>query len=191
MCWVALDRVIKLAERGDLKVPLERFRRNRDALAATIESRGFDEVRGAYVGELDGGHGGAADAAVLLMAPAGYGDPDGERLRGTLRLVMHELDRDGLLARYPDGFDGNPSREGAFGICMAWAIESMVRQGDVADAGRALDRLGVTANDVGLFAEEYDVEAKTSLGNFPQAFTHAGFIAAALAVEQAGMEVAR
>ena len=191
MCWVALDRVIRLAEDGHLEIPLERFRKNREMLAATIEARGFSEAHGSYVGELDGGHDCAADAAVLLMAPAGYGDPASERLRGTLRWVTRELGRDGLLARYPAGFDGDPSLEGAFGICLSWAIEWMVRQGDVDDARYALERYSETANDVGLFAEEFDVEAKISLGNFPQAFTHAGFIAAALAIEHASTEIVR
>ena len=191
MCWVALDRVIKLAEDGRMKIPLERFRKNRDALAATIETRGFNQACGAYVGELDGGDDCAPDAAVLLMAPAGYGDPASQRMRSTLVWIMRELGRDGLLARYPAGFDGDPSIEGAFGICLSWAIESMVRQGDLDDATRALDRYAETANDLGLFAEEYDVLTGSSLGNFPQAFSHAGFVAAALAIEKAGTEVAR
>ncbi len=189
MCWVALDRLIRLGEQGRVEIPLERFRRNRDALAALIEERGFSEDVGAYVGEIGGGAAGGADAAVLLMGFVGY--EGGERLRGTLRWLMRELGRDGLLARYPTGFDGFDSREGTFGICLSWAVVLMARQGDGADAARALDRLAETANDVGLFAEEYDEQAKASLGNFPQAFTHAGYIAAALAVERAGPETAR
>ncbi len=183
MCWVALDRVIKLAELGHMKIPMARFRKNRDLLVAAIEERGFSKTLCAYVGELDGEEAGAPDAAVLLMAPAGFGDPFDHRLRGTLAWIKRELGRDGLLARYPAGFDGDPSIEGAFGICLSWAIEAMVRQGDIEDATRALERYARTANDVGLFAEEYDVEARSSLGNFPQAFTHAGYIAAALAIE--------
>ena len=191
MCWVALDRVIRLAEEGRVKIPLSRFRENRAALAETIEVRGFNAAIGAYTAELDSGHEGAPDAAVLLMAATGYGDPTSGRLRGTLSFVQRELGRDGLLARYPAGFDGNPSMEGAFGICLSWAIEAMIRQGDIDDADRALDRYAETANDVGLFAEEYDANLKLSLGNFPQAFTHAGFITAALAMQRPAMEVVR
>ncbi len=184
MCWVALDRLIKLAEEGKVEIPLARFRANRAALAALVEERGYSEALGSYVAEIDGGAP-AADAAVLLMGVVGFGDLRSERLRGTLRWVEQQLGRDGLYARYAEGFDGDPSREGAFGICMSWAIESIAGQGDVADAVRALDRFAATANDLGLFAEEYDAEKRSSLGNFPQAFTHAGFISAALAVQRA------
>ena len=168
-----------------MTIPIARFRQNRDAIVAIIEERGFSEAVGAYVAEIDSGVDVVPDAAVLLMGFAGYGDPGSERVRGTLRWVMRELGRDGLLARYPTGYDGDRSREGAFGICLAWAIVVMAGLGDVDDAIRALDRYAETANDVGLFAEEYDAEAKISLGNFPQAFTHAGYIAAALAIERA------
>ena len=182
MCWAALDRLIKLSEQGHVRIPHERFRANRDALAKAIEERGYDEARGVYVGELDKQAEAVPDAAVLLMGPIGFGDPGSERLGRTLRWLTSELGRDGLYARYPTGFDGMSSREGAFGICLSWAIEVMVAQGEHDRAVLALERFAETANDLGLFAEEYDVEHKMSLGNFPQAFTHAGYISAALAV---------
>lgn len=191
MCWVALDRVIRLAEEGRVRVPIDRFRANRDALVAAIETRGFSEDFGSYVGELDTGSNGAPDAAILLMGFVGYGDPAGERQRGTLRWITQEVGREGLYARYREGFDGDFSREGAFGICLSWAIEMMALQGDREGAARALDRYAETATDLGLFAEEYDVETKSSLGNFPQAFTHAGYIAAALAVERGAASMVR
>lgn len=185
MCWVALDRLIRLADDGLVKIPVERFRANRDAIAAAIEERGYSEALGAYVAELGTGLEGEPDAAVLVIGSVGFTDARCERLAGTLRWITGALGRDGLYARYRTGFDGDPSREGAFGICLAWAIEVMVGQRDLDAAARALDRFGETANDLGLFAEEYDAETKTSLGNFPQAFTHAGYIAAALSVERA------
>ena len=185
MCWAALDRLVRLGERGLVRIPLERFRENRDALRATIETRGFSERHGSYVAELDGEGEGVADASLLLMGWVGYGDPRRERLRSTLRWITEELGRGGLYDRYPDGYDGDASREGAFGICSAWAADLMARQGDLDGAERALDRLAATANDVGLFAEEFDPERGIALGNFPQAFTHAGLITAALVVEAA------
>ena len=185
MCWAALDRLVRLAERDLVRIPLERFRDNRDALRTTIETRGFSERHGSYVAELDDDGEGVADASLLLMGWVGYGDSRRERLRSTLRWITEKLGRGGLYDRYPNGYDGDASREGAFGICSAWAADLMARQRDLDGAGRALDRLAATANDVGLFAEEFDPEREIALGNFPQAFTHAGLITAALAVETA------
>jgi GH15 family glucan-1,4-alpha-glucosidase len=190
MCWAALDRVIKLSERGLLRIPAARFRTNREAIERTIESRGYNNRHQSYVAELDGED--AADASVLLMGWVGYGDVRSSRLLSSRNWIMHQLERNGLYDRYPHGFDGEKSREGCFSICSAWAVDLMARQGDLAGAKKVFTRLAETANDLGLFAEEYDPENETSLGNFPQAFTHSGLITAALAIqraEQAGLEV--
>ncbi len=185
MCWAALDRLVRLGEQGLGHIPLELFRQNRDAIAAVIEAQGFSERLGSYVAELDGGDAGVADASLLLMGWVGYGDPTRQRLRSTMVRLTEALGRDGLYSRYPHGFDGEVSREGTFGICSAWAADLLARQGDLAGANQVLDRLAGTANDVGLFAEEFDPDEAIALGNFPQAFTHAGLITAALAIEAA------
>ena len=183
MCWAALDRLIRLGERKLVKIPLERFRKNRDLIAAAIEGRGFNEAAKSYVAELDGKP--VADASILLMGWVGYGDIQSPRLLSTLNWVRNTLGRDGLFDRYPEGFDGNASREGTFSICSAWATDLMARQGNIEGAQQAFDRLAATANDVGLFSEECDPKSGLSLGNFPQAFTHSGLITAALAITAA------
>ena len=185
LCWATLDRLVRLAERGLVRIPIDRFRQNRDRLADLIERRGFSSEQGAYLAELDGDHGAAADASILLMGWAGYGDPRGDRLLGTLDRVIETLGRDGLIARYPTGYDGVSSREGTFGACSAWAAILAARGGDVDRTRSILERLVETGNDVGLFSEEYDVENALALGNVPQAFTHAGFITATLELREA------
>ena len=130
MCWAALDRLVRLGERGLVRIPLQRFRENRDAIQAMIETHGFSEQHGSYVAELDGGGEGIPDASLLLMGWVSYGDPGRERLRSTMRWITAELGRDGLYNRYPPGFDGEASQEGTFGICSAWAADLMARQGE-------------------------------------------------------------
>ncbi len=186
MCWAALDRLIRLGERGAVTIPLERFRQNREALRATIETRGYNEEIGSYVAELDGEA--MLDASVLLMGMTGFGDPRRDRLIATARRLADALSEQNLYRRYQDGFDHDASREGTFGICSAWAADLFARQGDLASARRVFASLAATANDVGLFAEEYDPATGVSLGNFPQAFTHAGVIAAALSIAAAERE---
>ncbi len=182
MCWTALDCLIRLHERGCLHVDAAGFRRERDAIAQTVEVRGFNERLGSYVSELEGDR---VDAALLLMACLGYKEPDDARMRSTFDKIEERLGRCGLLFRYEDGVDGLPSREGAFGICSFWAVDNLARRGDLDAAERAFDHVLSFANDVGLFAEEIDVETGAALGNFPQAFTHVGLINAAMALATA------
>jgi GH15 family glucan-1,4-alpha-glucosidase len=182
MCWTALDCLIKLHERGSLRVDATGFRRERDAIAQTVEVSGFNERLGSYVSELEGER---VDAALLLMACMGYKEPNDVRMRSTFDKIEERLGRCGLLFRYEDGVDGLPSPEGAFGICSFWAVDNLARRGDLDAAERAFDHILSFANDVGLFAEEIDVETGAALGNFPQAFTHVGLINAAVALAAA------
>jgi GH15 family glucan-1,4-alpha-glucosidase len=179
MCWTALDSLLKLHERGHVRVDVEIFRRERDEIGRTIETLGFNETLGSYVGELDGNW---LDAALLLMGCLGYQHPTHPRMRTTFERLQERLGCNGLLYRYEEGTDHLPSREGAFGICSFWAIDNLARRGDLEAAERAFDHILSFANDVGLYAEEIDPETGAPLGNFPQAFTHVGLINAAMAL---------
>ena len=179
MCWAALDSIVKLAERGLVRLEASRFRAERDPVAEAIETRGFNEALGSYVSEFEGDR---VDAALLLMGCLGYKDPRETRMRGTFDLIHRRLGHNGLLYRYEQGYDRLPPGEGAFGICSFWAVDNLAKRGDLARAEEAFAHLLSFANDVGLFAEEIDPETGGALGNFPQAFTHVGLINAALAI---------
>jgi GH15 family glucan-1,4-alpha-glucosidase len=185
MCWVALDRLLRLEQKG--AVPLgamtAEFRRQRQAIEETIEQRGFNSAIGSYTAELEGGH---VDASLLLIPCVGYRPAHDPRVVSTYERIWQRLGHDGLLDRYERGYDQLGSREGAFGICGFWAAHHLACRGDVGGAKRLFERLYAFANDLGLFGEEIDVESGAALGNFPQAFTHVGLINAAIAIEQAG-----
>ena len=125
------------------------------------------------------------DASVLLMTSVGYKRADDPRVRSTFDLICARLGSGGLLLRYAHDTDGLEGHEGAFGICSFWAIEQLAERGDLVRAQQQIDELLSFANDVGLFAEEIDMQSGEALGNFPQAFTHVGLINAALAIEKA------
>ena len=182
MCWVALDRLIKLREHGHLRIPVERLVQTRAAIREAIERHGYNESLQSYVSVFDGDD---VDASLLLLARYGYADPAAARMRHTCARIHERLGRDGLLYRYLAHNDGLPPGEGAFGICSFWAVDSLARQGDVAGAAQLFERVLSHANDVGLFAEEIDPQHGTLLGNFPQSFTHVGLIDAALTLTQA------
>jgi GH15 family glucan-1,4-alpha-glucosidase len=176
MCWVALDRLLRLHAAGLLHVPAARLARERDAIGEEIERHGFDPALQSYVSVLGGD---TLDAALLQLGRYGYADPASPRMRGTLAAVHARLGRNGLLYRYRED-DGLAPGEGAFGICSFWAVTAQALGGDRRGAAAAFERLLGYANDVGLFAEEIDPATGAALGNFPQAFTHVGLIDAAL-----------
>jgi GH15 family glucan-1,4-alpha-glucosidase len=184
MCWVALDRLIALARRGTLELDQHALRRERDEIREAIESRGYDERVGSYVGYFGDS---SADASLLLMLRYGYVEPGDERMRSTHRYITEQLSENGLLFRYPPGqrYDGVDGSEHAFVACNFWEVDYLARNGEVDAATWLFERLLALANDVGLYAEQVDARSGEAFGNFPQAFSHSGLVTAALAIEQA------
>jgi GH15 family glucan-1,4-alpha-glucosidase len=153
------------------------WRGARDELREAVESRGYDGRRRTFVqafGRAD------LDAALLRLPSVGFLEWDDERMVGTVDAIRDALDLDGLLRRY-DADDGLPE-EGAFLPCSFWLVTCLARQGRTAEAREAFERVASTANELGLFAEEYDPAAGRMLGNFPQALTHLSHVEAALAL---------
>ncbi|MEJ2216966.1 MAG: glycoside hydrolase family 15 protein [Gemmatimonadota bacterium] len=181
MCWVGLDHLIRMHEDGFLRVPVDRYRAERNAIRQMVESRGWNEKLGSYVSELDGDR---LDASLLMLSLYGYAEAGDERMRSTCDRIYDALGRrDCLLFRYaPDHAD--VSDQGAFGICSFWGVEALARRGDDQRAREKFDQVLAFANDVGLMAEEIDPETGAALGNFPQAFTHVGLINAAVTLRR-------
>jgi GH15 family glucan-1,4-alpha-glucosidase len=176
MCWVALDRLVALHERGHVRAPVDRYRRERDEIRRDVESHAWDAALDSYVATYDDRQ---MDASLLQLGFVGFADPSGERMKGTRRAVDASLARSDLVYRYL-GDDGLPGKEGAFGICSFWAVEALALEGQIDEAIRRFESLLTRANDVGLYSEEIDPASGDLLGNFPQAFTHTGLIGAAL-----------
>ena len=185
MCWVAIDRALALHARIGLPVDAAALDRERDALRADIDAHGYDAALGSYVGAYGARE---ADASLLLMPRLGYLAADDPRMLGTLRHVERELGVGPLLYRYPPGpaYDGVEGRDNPFLMCSFWRVECLARLGRLDEAHTLLEQLLALRSPAGLLAEEADAERFTPLGNYPQAFSHAGLIAAALALEAAG-----
>jgi GH15 family glucan-1,4-alpha-glucosidase len=182
LCWVALDRLVRLREDGAIHLGRRRlrsFEAARDAIRAEVEARGWNEAQESYTDLLDGAR---ADASLLLLSWYEFHPPTHPRLRATRARIRESLDAGGgLLFRNPT----DRSRgEGAFGICSFWDVEHLARGGAMADAAVLFDQVLGYQNDVGLFGEQIDPRDGSALGNFPQAFTHVGVISAALALEE-------
>ncbi|MCC6173921.1 MAG: glycoside hydrolase family 15 protein [Chloroflexi bacterium] len=181
LCWVALDRLVRMHEAGTIRVCVDEMRAERDAIRAAVEAHGFNEGLGSYTRTFDGSD---LDASLLTLPLYGYVDGADPRMRSTYARIRERLGRGALMYRYREVDDGLPLGEGAFGITSFWGIECLARGGDLAGAAAAFEELLACANDVGLFAEEIDPETGAALGNFPQAFTHVGLINAALTLAE-------
>jgi len=176
MCWVAIDRGVRLAEdRGDDK-RAARWRPVADEIKAEVLAQGVSErkvFRQHY--ETDD-----LDAALLLIPIMGFLPPDDERVRNTVLAIADELTEDGLVLRYrtestDTGFSGE---EGTFTICSFWLVSALAMVGETARARSLCEKLLSLAGPLLLYAEEIDTTTGQHLGNFPQAFTHLALIEA-------------
>jgi GH15 family glucan-1,4-alpha-glucosidase len=181
MCWVAIDRGLRLAEAGLRRAPVRRWRATCDEIRHAVETKGWSESRQSFVRAFETDD---LDASLLLLPSYGFVPYDDPRMVSTTDAVWNDLDDgNGLLLRYRSD-DGLPGREGAFVACTFWLAECLARQGRLAEAQRVFDRACGASNDIGLFAEEYDSAAAELRGNFPQGISHLSHVAAALALAE-------
>ena len=178
LCWVAIDRGIRLAGKRSLPAPLDRWLAARDAIYREIHEGFWNPKLGAFVGVKGTDR---MDAACLIMPLVRFISATDPRWLSTLRAVERRLVVDSLVRRYDiegpetDGLEGT---EGTFSICSFWYIECLSRAGDLLKARFLFEKMLGYANHVGLYAEEIGPSGE-QLGNFPQAFTHLALISAA------------
>jgi GH15 family glucan-1,4-alpha-glucosidase len=183
MCWVAVDRAIRLADRRSFPYPFDRWRATRDEIYADIYDNFWDPEQQAFVQ-----HKGTQtlDAATLLMPMVKFISSMDPRWLSTLRAIKGNLVEDSLVFRYRIGkaaADGLTGDEGTFNMCSFWYAEVLARSGDVQKARLVFEKMLGYANHLGLYAEELGPHGE-HLGNFPQAFTHLGLISAAYAIDR-------
>ena len=184
MAWVVFDSAIRLAEHADLDHPGDRWKRVRQQIFDQVCDQGYDPQRKTftqYYGSKE------LDASALVIPIVGFLPGDDERVTGTIDAVRAELGHDGFVSRYSTAQtdDGLPGSEGQFLACSFWLVSALALNGRVDEARTLFDRLLALSNDVGLFAEEYDVDRKRQIGNFPQAFTHLALVQAASLINRA------
>ncbi len=183
MCWVALDRAVRIAWNRSFPGTVDRWLSARDAVFTDIYENFWDAERGAFVQ-----HKGATwlDASSLLMPIVHFISFTDPRWLSHLKAVEDELVDDSLVYRYregqaaPDGLTGN---EGTFSMCSFWYVENLARCGRIEEARFYFEKMLGFANHLGLYSEQLGPTGE-HLGNFPQAFTHLALISAAIAVDR-------
>ena len=169
MCWVALDRAVKLSDRLGEGADPDRWARARDEIRTDILTQAWSEEAGAYAGAFGSD---ALDASVLMLPLVGFLDAKDPRMLATMDAVRDKLAKGAFVMRWEGDTAG-------FVICSFWMVECLAMAGRVEEAEQWFTQLAGHANDLGLFAEEIDPDTGQQLGNFPQAFSHVGLINAA------------
>lgn len=181
MCWVAIERTIRIARARGLPGDIVSWSRARDEIYDRIMTKSWNEDLKAFT-RVEGGT--TLDAGVLLMPMLKFLSPADPRFLHTLDAVERELVTDSLVFRYDPGSDGLDGEEGTFSICSFWYVEALTRAGRLRDAQLALEKMFTYANHVGLYAEQVSATGD-QVGNFPQAFTHLSLISAAINLDRA------
>ena len=179
MCWVALDRAIRLAAKRSLPGPTTQWMECRDRIALDIWTN-FRHPNHGYFVQSRGGT--ELDAALLMMPLVRFVSATDPVWLKTLDAISDQLRDDGMIYRYrsSDGLEGG---EGAFTTCIFWYAECLARAGRLDEAQLILTQAMSYANELGLFSEELDLRGE-ALGNFPQALTHLAFISAAFFIDR-------
>ena len=178
MCWVAVDRAVRLARKRSLPAPLDRWQAARDEIYMSVHRDLWHAEREAFV-QFEGGA--ALDASALVMPLVKFISPTDPRWVSTVKAITRDLATDALLYRYrveeafPDGLHG---ADGTFTMCSFWYVENLARMGDLKQARFLFEKVLSYGNELGLFSEQLDNDGR-SLGNIPQALTHLALISAA------------
>ena len=193
MCWVALDRALRLADKRSFPADRDRWLKARDLIYEEIMAKGWNQNREAFVQHYGSE---SLDAANLVMPLVFFLSPTDPRMLKTLDAINCPPEKGGLVSnslvyRYNTQLteDGLAGEEGTFNICTFWLVEALTRAGRVypgrLDEARLMfEQMLGYANHLGLYAEETGHSGE-ALGNFPQAFTHLALISAAFNLDRA------
>ena len=181
LCWVALERAVRLAQATKLEGDVNRWCAERDAVRSAILEHGYNASDGVFTQVLGGR---ALDASALLIPLVGLLPATDERVRSTVTRIREHLTANGLVYRYVDA-DGVPGGEATFAICTFWLVSNLALQGQVDQACKLFEQVTSFGSDLGLLSEQIDPASGELLGNYPQGFTHLALIHAALTIARA------
>lgn len=176
MCWVALDRGVRIASLLDKPGYCELWQKEADEIRKDVFEQGWKEEIQSFSQTYDNL---ALDSSLLLMEPYGFIQADDVRYIKTVDAVKKALFHKGLMYRYNSADDfGMPSS--AFTICTFWLIQALFVTGRKDEARLLFDEILKYSNHLGLFSEDIDFDTKEQLGNFPQAYSHLALVKTAI-----------
>lgn len=179
MCWVALDRAIKIANAFSYPYDFLKWNIVRNEIYEDVYQNYWNEKKQAFVQSKGSDN---LDASALLMPILNIISPHSERWKSTMDAIDRELRSDVLVYRYrehQDEIDGLKGKEGTFTMCSFWFVECLALSGQTERAKENFEKMLGYANHLGLYSEQLGMKGE-HLGNFPQAFTHLALISAAI-----------
>lgn len=184
MCWVALDRGIRLAKALGKPVDLQRWQQARRAIRRDVLARSWNEQVGSFVQSYGSD---VLDASVLFMPMVGFLPAKDPLMESTILRIQQELAANGLVRRYLpwQADNGLGTDEGTFTMCTFWLVGCLIQLGRLEEAQRLFERVISLSNHVGLFSEVVDPQSGEFLGNYPQALTHIALIHTARNLDRA------
>tara|TARA_B100000959_G_scaffold285611_1_gene360916 strand:+ start:71 stop:805 length:735 start_codon:yes stop_codon:yes gene_type:complete len=184
MCWVALDRGLRIASKRSFPADHERWTNVRDQIYEDVMEKAWNQELKSFT-QYYGSK--TLDASVLIMPLVKFISPTDPRMLSTLDQIMKNLVSDSLVYRYRnDGeyHDGLEGEEGTFSMCTFWLVEALTRAGRLNEARMMFEKMLTFANHLGLYAEQVGLHGE-QLGNYPQGFTHLALISAAFNLDKA------
>lgn len=183
MCWIALDRGLRLAAKRSFPAPRQKWLEARDSIFEEVMQRGWNDELKSFVQHYDTK---ALDASSLLMPLTFFVSPTDPRMESTVDAIMGSLVSDSLVYRYltEEAPDGLPGKDGTFNMCTFWLVEALTRAGRLREARLMFEKMLGYASHLGLYSEETGASGQ-ALGNFPQALTHMGLISSAFNLNKA------
>ena len=187
MCWVALDRGLRLARARSLPADEDKWLNCRNQIYEEVVNRGWNQERQCFVQSYGSN---TLDASVLMMPLVFFMRANDPMMVSTVDAIGQPVSKgglmsDGMIYRYEQSTDdGLGSNEGTFNVCTLWLIESLTRMGRVQQAHWLFEKMLSKGNHIGLYSEEMGLSGE-QLGNFPQALTHMGLISAAYNLDKA------
>jgi GH15 family glucan-1,4-alpha-glucosidase len=176
LCWVAIDRAIKIARLLKMNSYIEPWSQLRETIKIEVMAKAWNETIGAFTQAYDDP---SLDASNLLLEPYGFIDAHDPKYISTVKTTQAMLSDNGLMYRYRNEDDfGKP--KSSFTICTFWLINALNKIGEKDVAINLFEQLLSYSNHLGLFSEDLDFESKRLLGNFPQAYSHLALIETAV-----------
>lgn len=182
MCWVALDRAVKIALIHNFDAPLKEWQKTMGDIKTEVLKNGFNKKMNSFVQSFGSED---LDATGLLIPIVGFLPVNDPRIQGTIKAIQEKLSgKDPLIYRYLNE-DGLPGQEGKFFLCSFWLVQALALSGKIRDAEKVFFNLLNYVSPTGLISEEVDTETGELLGNIPQAFSHIGMINSLIYLYQA------